>query len=160
MISGCKSLKNVQIGSVAGPYVVNVKQTPFYRYGPAQATGPDFNLDLGQRVTVIRRDYGFSRVTLETGQVGFVANEDILPAPASGRKPSNSTSPRGERRQGPTLSRSGSNGGPSSANRAIMQNAPLFEAGDLPPLPTNPDSANDETQPRFRANFQIPDRVE
>ncbi len=153
---GCKSLKGVQIGSPAGPYVVKVKQTAFYRYGPAQATGPDFNLNQGQPVTVLRRDFGFSRVTLEGGQVGFVANDDLMPAPPG---TSRGSSVGGSRRPGPSLSRSSNSGGPSSANQAIMQNAPLFEAGDLPPLPTNPEPSHEEA-PKFRANTQIPDRTE
>lgn len=54
---------------------------PFWTYGPQQAGMPDENLDLGDPVKVIRFEYGFSRVQLESGLTGYVANEDLEKAP-------------------------------------------------------------------------------
>ena len=65
----------------AGRYVVSAAKTLFYHYGPAQASGPDLQLSKGQRVTVVKREFGYSRVVLDDGQSGYVATEDIAPAP-------------------------------------------------------------------------------
>lgn len=54
---------------------------PFWIYGPQQAGMPDESLDLGDPVKLIRFEYGFSRVQLESGLTGYVANEDIEAAP-------------------------------------------------------------------------------
>ncbi len=54
---------------------------PFWTYGPQQAGGPNERLTLGDQIAVLRWEYGFSRVQLESGATGYVANEDIEPAP-------------------------------------------------------------------------------
>ncbi len=54
---------------------------PFWTYGPQQAGGPDEKLDLGDQVAVVRWEYGFSRVQLESGATGYAANEDLELAP-------------------------------------------------------------------------------
>ena len=81
-----------------GRWVVSAPQAEFYRHGPAQSanlptdvrlnstladnTGPDFQLARGAVVTMVRREFGFSRVMTEDGNVGYVANEQLKPAPA------------------------------------------------------------------------------
>jgi hypothetical protein len=62
-------------------FTVTAPRTPFYRWGPAQATGADFVLMKGQDVTLLKRMYGFSQVMTADGQSGYVATEDIGPAP-------------------------------------------------------------------------------
>src|SRR4051812_29569328 len=62
-------------------YLVAPKTAEFYKYGPAQAFGADFALQRGARVTMVRRDFGFSQVRLEDGTIGYVATEDLKPAP-------------------------------------------------------------------------------
>lgn len=54
---------------------------PFWNYGPQQAGLPDERLDLGDPVRIVRWEYGFSRVQLESGLTGYVANEDLEKAP-------------------------------------------------------------------------------
>jgi hypothetical protein len=63
-------------------YMVTALRTPFYRYGPAQATGADFVLMKGQNVTLLKRSFGYSQITTADGTSGYVATEDIGPAPA------------------------------------------------------------------------------
>jgi uncharacterized protein YgiM (DUF1202 family) len=65
----------------AGRFVVKVEKTYFYHIGPAQASGPDLQLFKGQRLTVIKRDFGYSQVVLDDGQSGYVPTEDLTPAP-------------------------------------------------------------------------------
>lgn len=64
-------------------FMVTAMRTPFYRYGPAQATGADFALLKGQNVTLLNRTFGFSQVMTADGQSGYVATEDIGPAAAA-----------------------------------------------------------------------------
>lgn len=53
-----------------------------YQSGPQQITGPDALLERGRLVRMIRRAFGYSLVqTAEGGQLGWVANEDLGPAP-------------------------------------------------------------------------------
>lgn len=62
-------------------YAVNSQRTLFYKYGPAQATGPDLALYKGQQITMQSRAFGYSRVMTDDGQSGYVATEDLIPAP-------------------------------------------------------------------------------
>jgi hypothetical protein len=81
LLAGCASF--VGPGTHAGdPYMVNTQRTLFYSYGPAQASGPDFALSHGDRVKMLSYDYGYSHVAVAaTGQSGYVATEDLVPAP-------------------------------------------------------------------------------
>jgi hypothetical protein len=77
----------------AGRFTVKVK-TPFYKYGPAQAIGPDFSLESGAQLTVIKRDTGYSQVMLDNGQSGYIATETLAPVvvkPAPTPEPSTGT---------------------------------------------------------------------
>jgi hypothetical protein len=57
----------------------NVKM---YQSGPQQITGPDAVLKKGTLVRMIRPAFGYSLVqTAEGNQLGWVANEDLRPAP-------------------------------------------------------------------------------
>ena len=62
-------------------YVVTADFTPIYRLGPQQGGGPDQSLTKGTVVGLLKRSYGFSRVQLENGFDGYLATEDIAPAP-------------------------------------------------------------------------------
>jgi SH3-like domain-containing protein len=62
-------------------YVVVAESTAFYKYGPAQASGPDMQLFKGQPVTMLERHYGYSRVETVDGQAGYVPTDDLNPAP-------------------------------------------------------------------------------
>lgn len=150
LFAGCESMKS---GGDVGFYIVSVPQTAMFRYGPAQSFGADFNLKQGQRVVMMRREYGYSRVMTDEGQSGYVATEDLSPAPpvpktsgGSARGPGAhpmdfSNPPRGR-----------NSGGPSSANsNAVLQGGALFGAGDLPPLPER------ETTEKPRAEMPKPE---
>ncbi len=68
-------------GASSGRFVIAPANSGFYKYGPAQAFGPDLALSKGQKVTMINRQFGFSQVRLDDGQTGFVATDDLKPAP-------------------------------------------------------------------------------
>lgn len=62
-------------------YVVATEKTSFYRYGPQQGSGPDGELPKDTLVNLIRSSFGYSKVQVpSTGQSGYVASEDIMPA--------------------------------------------------------------------------------
>jgi hypothetical protein len=61
--------------------MVTSDKTAFYRFGPQQAQGPDKQLPRDTRVTVVRHMFGYSKVRLEDGEKGFVANDNLSPAP-------------------------------------------------------------------------------
>ena len=129
-----------------GLYVVSTPQTPMFRYGPAQSFGADFNLQQGQRVVMLRKEYGYSRVMTESGQTGYVATEDSVPAPPElKRKDTASTGKL------PPLIHTPSTGtsrhGVSSSNNRILQGGPLFGPGELPPLPVRDENG---AKPEFR----------
>jgi len=65
----------------APAFVVLKQGAPFYRFGPQQAEPPEARLDKGERVLRLRAELGFSLVQLESGPTGYVANEDLAPAP-------------------------------------------------------------------------------
>lgn len=81
--------------------VVATDYAQFFKLGPQQAGGADFSLRAGETVMLQRKEFGYSRVQLENSLVGYMANEDITPAP-----PPEKPKP-GKRKQG---SRSGSSG--------------------------------------------------
>jgi hypothetical protein len=62
-------------------YAIKPDTSSFYRFGPQQGNGPDRELTRDTVVTVIRRSFGYSKVRLEDGESGFVANDDLVPAP-------------------------------------------------------------------------------
>lgn len=139
-VAGCSAPKG---GSNATNYIISSPKSEFYKYGPAQAFGPDLSLDRGQRVTMLQRQYGFSHVMLPDGTGGFVPTEDLSPAPPlpptpkpvliSSANAGANTSSRPSRRQ--------SNVQPSSD--------PLFDINDVPspPMPKEPDPG---AKPSFR----------
>jgi len=59
----------------------------FFRLGPQQAGGADRSLRTGERVMLHRKQFGYSRVQLDNGQIGFMANEDLQPLPPEARRP-------------------------------------------------------------------------
>jgi hypothetical protein len=61
--------------------VVSNDYSLFFRLGPQQAGGADLSLRTNEKVMLLRKEFGYSRVQLENGLVGYMANEDIQPAP-------------------------------------------------------------------------------
>jgi hypothetical protein len=85
LAAGCASngkLKNFS-GGTDSWYAVAANQTPFYRYGPQQGNGPDSQLPHDSIMKVIRPSFGYVKVKLQDGASGYVASEDIRPAPAA-----------------------------------------------------------------------------
>lgn len=68
--------------SQAPEFLVKEDYGLFYLIGPAQERGPDASLRHGERVKMLRREFGFSYVTIADGRSGYIANEALAPAPA------------------------------------------------------------------------------
>ncbi len=62
-------------------FAVVADSTSFYRYGPQQGNGADQTLPKDTLMTLIRPSFGYAKVQLVTGGEGYVASEDIKPAP-------------------------------------------------------------------------------
>ncbi|MEI7776883.1 MAG: hypothetical protein WCK17_19165, partial [Verrucomicrobiota bacterium] len=89
---------------------------------------------------MLRKEFGYSRVMTESGQTGYVATEDIVPAPPEPKH--NNTTRTGK------LPPTGTNRpGVSSSNNRVLQGGPLFGPGELPPLPEREESGS---KPEFR----------
>lgn len=85
LTTACQSSNQPQIfsGTTNSWYSVAASQTPFYRHGPQQGNGPDMQLPRDSIMKVIRPSFGYVKVQLQDGEKGYVANEDIRPAPAT-----------------------------------------------------------------------------
>jgi hypothetical protein len=109
-----------------GRYVVTGANAQFYKYGPAQSFGPDFVLAKGRKVTMVQRAFGYSRVTTDDGVTGYVATDDVAPAPP---EPAPAVTPAPAHVSN-VRKRSNVHGTPSE---------PLFDVNDVPmPLPGDP----------------------
>ena len=62
-------------------YVVKADFTPLFRTGPQQPNGPDQSLPKNTLAALLRKSFGYSRVQLENGLIGYVATEDLRLAP-------------------------------------------------------------------------------
>lgn len=124
-------------------FVVSVKAAQFYKYGPAQAFGPDFNLTQGQKVTMLQRQFGYSRIMLQDGTSGYVATEELTPAP-----------PEPPPRPTPKPRSSGgwfSSGKPKRSNVESIPTDPLFDINDVPlPMPDTPAESSPAKPPGNR----------
>jgi hypothetical protein len=118
-------------------YIVSAPTTSFFKYGPAQEFGPDLTLTNGQHVTMLHKEFGYSRIMTDTGVSGYVSNDDIkaLP-PTPAPKPSPNPANKGfwSRHFGPP-----SNFKPSSD--------PLFDVNDVPPPPLPTSSGKPASTP-------------
>jgi hypothetical protein len=113
---------------------VNAQRTLFYSFGPAQATGPDFALSYGQRLTMLSYEYGYSHVAIQaTGQTGYVPTEDVAPAPSPAQPgPAASPAPSAHHRHGAST---GSNRPPTPAEQSQI---PLPDFPETQPPPGTP----------------------
>lgn len=64
----------------APEYIIIKGYSPFYKLGPMQGR-PDASLPLDTRVKLLRNDAGYSQVQLDDARTGYVANENMAPAP-------------------------------------------------------------------------------
>jgi hypothetical protein len=72
----------------------------FFRLGPQQAGGADLSLRTNEKVMLLRKEFGYSRVQLENGMVGYMANEDIQPAPEPPPEPKSKSAGRTKKKGG------------------------------------------------------------
>jgi hypothetical protein len=77
-MAACATKTAVPAGT---PCEVTATRAQFYKYGPAQAFGADETLAQGTRVTMVQRDFGFSRVMLASGTTGYVSTDELRPLP-------------------------------------------------------------------------------
>jgi hypothetical protein len=96
--ASCSTPPPAPVGST---FVISARKAQFYRNGPAQqfsyiqptfdqslnetGTGPDFELPKGAHLTMLKREFGFSRVVTDDGIVGYVSNDQMSAAPAVAR---------------------------------------------------------------------------
>lgn len=65
----------------APEFLVQSDYASFYKLGPGQSRGPDASLQRGEMLKVLRREFGYSYVEIADGRTGYIANEEISPAP-------------------------------------------------------------------------------
>jgi len=151
-LAGCATVGG---GPKTGACVVSSLRAEFYKYGPAQSFGPDLMLKKGDRVTMLERSWGFSKVLTENGVAGYVASEDLEVVPA--------TAPTrfaavGRRVPGAAVSAGGMS--PSRQNRIRNEvlgdpGDPLFNVNDVP-LPLPDDVPSGGARPQFRTTQPAP----
>lgn len=81
LLAACETTPLTPAEKFVGDMVVTADYAQFFRLGPQQAGGADRSLRTNDRVMLLRKEFGYSRVQLEDNQVGYIANEDIRPAP-------------------------------------------------------------------------------
>lgn len=79
LVVGCAS--ETYAPDAAPEFQVRRGKTPVYRLGPQQAGPPDAWLAAGERVLLLRREFGFSFAQTPAGFSGYIANDDLEPAP-------------------------------------------------------------------------------
>jgi hypothetical protein len=97
--AGCETVPMEPSPDFVPDMVVATDYAQFFKLGPQQAGGADFSLRSGERVMLQRKEFGYSRVQLENALVGYMANEDITPAPPE-PKPKPSKRKSGSRSRG------------------------------------------------------------
>jgi hypothetical protein len=146
--SGCATMDGA--GEI-GHYEVSVKSTPFYSYWSGRGSGPDFTLPQGTHLVALKREFGYTRVVTDSGQLGYVTPKDLTPT----RPPA---APRKSRVDFAALQRlpwGGGRGGVSSANGpAVIGDGSLFGGNDLPPLSQRDPLQPDNFPPGFRINVR------
>lgn len=137
LLLGCASTQVYELGQEP-EYVVVQNFAPFYSVGPMQPR-PDASLPLDTRVKLVRKEMGFSKIQLEDGRVGYVANESIIPAP-----PRPTPTPEPEITSSSTPRR--------GADRGARYRGPQVNDIPLPDLDIAPEEVPPpvETKPRFR----------
>lgn len=85
LCGGCASADSPNLAAANGEkfFVVKVDSTPFYRYGPQQASRPEMTLPKDTLVTLVQPSFGWCKVELASGNQGYVANDDLTIAPSA-----------------------------------------------------------------------------
>ena len=81
-LAGCASGQGTaKLAKVGKFYAVTSDKTAFYKYGPQQGNGADLELPKDTLLTLVKSSFGYCKVTLTSGEQGYVAKEDINVAP-------------------------------------------------------------------------------
>jgi hypothetical protein len=112
LVAACETVPMEPSPDFVPDMVVATDYAQFFKLGPQQAGGADFSLRAGETVMLQRKEFGYSRVQLENSLVGYMANEDITPAP-----PPEKPKP-GKRKTG---NRSGSSSGSRGASATVEE---------------------------------------
>jgi hypothetical protein len=80
-VSGCETVPLEPSPDFLPDMAVATDYAQFFKLGPQQAGGADLSLRAGELAMLQRKEFGYSRVQLENGLVGYMANEDLTPAP-------------------------------------------------------------------------------
>jgi hypothetical protein len=125
--SGKRSAKAPRIGKY---YAVTSEKAAFYKYGPQQGSGADLQLPKDTLLTLVRASFGYCKVTLSSGEQGYVAREDINVAPPN--LVAAVTNPAGNLPHGEQFNIN------SNDPRLVAPPEPLPDTG--PTMPVEPDS--------------------
>lgn len=164
--SGCETTPLEPSPEFIGDTVIVTDYAQFFRLGPQQAGGADLSLRTGELVMLQRKEFGYSRVQLEDGQVGYMANEDLQAAPPE--PPRKRGLRGGAARTGDERPRRGGGGRAATGTEEefyeeialpdpnldiLPEDIPLEP---LPPVPTAPDSAAPNQAPRKPVQVPMP----
>jgi hypothetical protein len=69
-------------------FVITKDESPFYTFGPNQATPPDAYLSTGTVVTLQEKSWGWAQVQLPDGRTGVMARNALRPATVADLVPS------------------------------------------------------------------------
>ena len=149
MAGGLLASCSKELAPPGSRFLVSAQSAQFFKYGPAQSFGADFVLPKGQRVIMLDRSFGFSRVMTDDGITGWVASEELSPAPPEPRRVA---AKGGRRNTGGGTPRLFS-GPRKNSNVDSVPGDPLFDMSDLPP--PMPEEAP-LPKPNFRVNAPKP----
>lgn len=116
-------------GVDAATFVVTKDDSPFYTFGPQQATPPDAYLPNGTIVTLTQKNWGWATVRLGDGRSGVVDRSALRPAVLADLVPAG--------RPGDALMASLT---PGTSGRQPTPNF-ILPAAEMPDLPTSGDAA-------------------
>jgi hypothetical protein len=155
VLGGCQA---PDAGAI-GRYVVKAKNAPFYKYGPAQSSGPDMTLNKGQALSVFRQQMGFAQVVLDNGVSGYVASSDLQPDPGAPRELPESRPEAPTKRSGRATREPDFPMGEPADPRAVEEplGLPVLpDPGLFAPLPSGgePQSGSDAPAPDGKPTFR------
>jgi hypothetical protein len=161
---GCETTPMEPNPNFVDDTVVVSDYAQFFRLGPQQAGGADMTLRTGERVMLQRKEFGYSRVQLEDGQVGYMANEDLQPAPPEPRRKRGLRNAAATGEEGP---RRGSRSSAPSTEEEFYEDIALPDPNldimpedvpiePLPPVRTEPETAPTNQTPRKPVQIPMP----
>ena len=145
LLAACQTVPEGPTPDFVPDMVVSTDYALFFRLGPQQMGGADLSLRTNENVMLLRKEFGYSRVQLENGLVGYMANEDIQPAPEPPPDP--------ERKRMPPKKEKKSRRGSSQTYSSYEENIPVPD----PNLGLTPDDVPLEPLPELLPeNVDVP----